>query len=280
MTFDDLVWQHDRMILGDLVFRLQHFISSDWGLDDKCFIFYKIRPLVDQYAKLFASMPGFRVKSMLELGLWDGGSTAFWFELLQPNKYMGIDKSEREDSAYFQAYVSSRKIADRIRTYWGTDQTDSAKLRSLVTRELGGGLNLVIDDASHQYEPTKRSFEILFPCVEPGGLYIIEDWAWSHWAEFQAKDHPWADLTPLTKLVFDLIEVAGSWPSGPTPKLIESIAVYQGFAAVERGYAKIADAENFRLEQFISRKPNTPMLNRALHKLRWSLDRHILRKLR
>ena len=177
---------------------------------------------------------------------------------------------------FFGCNITS--VASGIRTYWGTDQTDSARLRSLMTRELSGGLNLVIDDASHLYEPTKRSFEILFPCVEPSGLYIIEDWAWSLWPEFQAKDHPWADQKPLSKLVFDLIEVAGSWSSGP--KLIESIAVYQGFAAVERGNVKITDAENFTLEQCISRRPNTPTLNHSLHKLKRSLYRHILWRFR
>src|SRR5260370_41255052 len=157
MRFEDLVWRNDRMLLGDLVFRLQHYISDEWELGDKCFVFYKIKPLVDQYAKLFASMPGFLVKNMLELGLWDGGSSAFWFELVQPNKYVGLDRAEREDSAYFREYAASRGIAARIKTSWGTDQTDSEKLRSLVTEELGGRLNLVIDDASHHYEPTRRS---------------------------------------------------------------------------------------------------------------------------
>src|SRR6266446_10313735 len=101
MNFENLVWRNDRMLLGDLVFRLQHYIGGEWELGDQCFAFWKIKPLVDQYAKLFDSMRGFRVKNMLELGLWDGGSTAFWFELLQPGKYAGLDKLEREDSAYF-----------------------------------------------------------------------------------------------------------------------------------------------------------------------------------
>jgi hypothetical protein len=280
MKFEDLVWRNDRMLMGDLVFRLQHYISDEWELGDKCFVFYKIKPLVDQYAKLFASMPGFRVKNMLELGLWDGGSTAFWFELLQPDKYVGLDVAEREDSAYFRAYAASRGIADRIRTSWGTDQADAKKLRSLVTGELSGSLNFVIDDASHQYEPTKRSFEILFPWVEPGGLYLIEDWAWAHWPEFQAKSHPWADKTPLTKLVVDLVEAAGSWQSSTMPKLIESITVFQGFAVAERGHLQVVDPESFTLERYISRRPSPSMLRRAQTRLKQALDRHILWRFR
>src|SRR5262249_16662684 len=165
MNFNDLVWRRDRMLMNDLVFRLQHYATDDWDLGEDCFVFYKIKGLVDQYAKFFGSIPEFRVKNMLELGLWDGGSTAFWFELLRPDKYVGIDCLKREDSAYFREYVTSKGIADRIKTHWGTDQTDGAKLRSVV-EEIGGRLSLVIDDASHQYEETRRSFEILFPWIE------------------------------------------------------------------------------------------------------------------
>ena len=51
----------------------------------------------------------------------------------------------------------------------------------------------------HMSDLTNRSFEILFPLVEPGGLYITDDSAWSHWSEFHAMKHPWITRTPLTK---------------------------------------------------------------------------------
>jgi hypothetical protein len=280
MKFGDMVWRQDRMLMDDLVFRIQHNISDEWELGDECFVFYKIKPLVDQYARFFESIPGFRVKNMLELGLWDGGSTAFWFELLKPDKYVGVDRSEREDSAYFRAYTASKGIANRVKTYWGTDQSDAGKLRSIATTEFGGNLNLVIDDASHQYDATKRSFEIIFPHLESGGLYIIEDWAWSHWPEFQGKSHPWADNLPLTNLVFELIEASGSWSSGPAPKLIESVSVFQGFVAVERGGLRIADTNGFQLQQYISRKPSPSRRRRLLKGIKRSLDRHILWRFR
>jgi hypothetical protein len=40
-------------------------------------------------------------------------------------------------------------------------------------------MNLVVDDASHTYEDTKASFETLFPLLQPGGIYAIEDWSWA-----------------------------------------------------------------------------------------------------
>ncbi len=279
MFFDNLVWLNDRMMLDGLVFRLQHHINDQWDLGDKCFIFYKIKSLVDQYAKFFESIPDFHVKNMVELGLWDGGSTAFWFETLRPQRYVGIDKIERDDSAYFKAYVASKGIADRVQTYWGTDQTNAEKLHSIVESGLAGSLNFVVDDASHLYGPTKRSFEILFPWMEPSGLYIVEDWAWSHWpTEFQAEWHP-ADETPLTKLVVDLIEACGSSLSGPG-ELVRSVTVFQGFAAVERGDARIAEPENLKLEDYICRKRAPTPTPRSFQRLKQLADRHVLWRFR
>jgi hypothetical protein len=44
----------------------------------------------------------------------------------------------------------------------------------------GGPLDLVVDDCSHLYEPTRASFNELFPRLRPGGAYVIEDWVWAH----------------------------------------------------------------------------------------------------
>jgi predicted O-methyltransferase YrrM len=251
--FDELVWYPDRMLLGDLVFRLEHYASDSWELGSECFLFYKIKSLVDQYAKFWSRRENFRARSILELGMWDGGSVAFWFEYFNPDKQVGVDLQQKEDSQYFKRYKSSRGLDQRIRTYWGTDQGDSARLREIVQAEFEGSLDLVIDDASHIYDLTKRSFEALFPLLRPGGLYVVEDWAWGHWSEFQAPSHPWFNQTPLTRLIFELVAAAGSWENkGASESLISNISVFQGFAVVERGELPLTIPSEFRLEAFIS----------------------------
>jgi len=84
--------------------------------------------------------------------------------------------------------------------------------------------------------------------LRPGGLYIIEDWAWAHWSEFQGPGHPWANETELTRLIVQLVELAGS-----STEVVGSVVVYQGFAVVERGTAALAD-EPFEIESHISRR--------------------------
>lgn len=270
--FDRLIWRDDRMLLDDLVFRLEHTKSERWELGDDCFIFYKIKPLVDQYAHFWARLPAFRAERVLELGLWDGGSIAFWYELLRPRKHVGLDYAQRGDSAYFRRYVESRGLAENIATYWGVDQRDAARLRAIVRDELGGGLDLVIDDASHRYEATKISFEALFPLLRPGGMYILEDWAWAHWRGFLPRGHEWRFEPPLTRLIDELRAAAGSGLD-----LIASLTIYQGFAVVERGPAALPGDGTFRLGDHSYTAPPPTLGQRAMRQAR-RLARQLVRR--
>jgi hypothetical protein len=141
-------------------------------------------------------------------------------------------------------------LEGRIKTYWKTNQADKARLRTIVETEFDGPPDLVIDDASHLYRQTRASFEALFPLCVPGGLYIIEDWAWGHWPEFSSPDHPWAGEEPLTRLLVELIEAAGT-----STQLISSIVLYRGFVVVERGPQQFDKATRFNLEDYIIRRP-------------------------
>jgi hypothetical protein len=251
--FGKLIWKPDRMVLDDLVFRLQHYASDDWELGNECFLFCKIKYLVDQYAKFWSLRENFPARNILELGMWDGGSIAFWFEYFNPDKYVGVDLQQKEDSEYFKRYTSSRGLDQKIRTYWGINQGDSAKLRGIVKTEFQGPLDLVIDDASHMYDLTKKSFETLFPLLRPGGLYVVEDWAWSHWPEFQEPGHPWSYEVPLTQLIVELAAATGS-SQGHTSlqSLISNLSLFQGFAVIERGETSGSAASELKLETLIS----------------------------
>lgn len=246
--FEKLIWQKDRMLLNDLVFRLEHYKNQDWELGENCFRFYKIKQLVDQYDKYWHNKEKFNVQNIFELGLWDGGSVAFWFEHFQPKKHVGIDLQQREDSRYFSKYINSRGLNNRIKTYWNTNQADSLRLKEIVQHEFGNEpLDLVIDDASHLYEPTKVSFETLFPLLCAGGLYIIEDWAWWHW---KGLENTFSGQTPFSKLIFELVEVAGS-----SRNIIENIVIYRGFAVIERGIDDQIKEGDFKIANHIYRHP-------------------------
>jgi hypothetical protein len=248
--FESMDWKDDRMSLAGLTFRLEHTRSDKWNGGDH-FRFYKIKPLVDQYATFFSRHRNFQPECVLEIGIYDGGGTAFWFEILNPRKLLAIDMVNRDDSDTFKRWISDRSLDKRVGTYWRTDQADKARLRQLVVREMGGHLDLVIDDGSHLYAPTKASFEALFPLCRPGSFYIIEDWAWDHWPEYSKPDHPWKKESRLTQLVIELVEATGS-----AEGLIASIDVFPGFVAVQRGGLEFSPGHDFKLDQHIVRRPS------------------------
>lgn len=83
-----------------------------------------------------------------------------------------VDLADRMDSSYFQKYLTSRGLSDRIQTVWKTDQADKSKLSHFMRTMFDVPPNLIIDDASYLYEPTLASFEALFPLMPPGSLFV------------------------------------------------------------------------------------------------------------
>jgi predicted O-methyltransferase YrrM len=273
--FQCLHWLPDRMELNGFTYRLEHYRSDDWQGGDH-FSFYKIKPLVDLYDDFFSRQRVPALKNVFELGIYDGGSTAFWCEVLNPEKLVAIDIQDREDSGYFRQWAALGKREDCVRTYWRTDQSDRHRLRKIVSDNFRAPLDLVIDDASHLYSPSRASFEALFPLCRPGAIYVLEDWAWDHWEGFSGPSHPWARERRLTDFVTELIEATGTSTS-----LISRVEIYQGFAAIFRGSGEINGSHDFSLDNWIRRRPTRPgllrnqaaavanFLRRAWHRLRF-----------
>jgi Methyltransferase domain len=134
---------------------------------------YKSRQMVESYGPIIAEFPRANV---VEMGIFGGGSTAFFAQVLAPRKLIAID-IRPDPVEELESFLVRRSLTDRVRPHYGVDQSDRARLTEIIEAEFGEApLDLVLDDASHLYHPTKRSFEILFPRLRPGGLYVIEDW--------------------------------------------------------------------------------------------------------
>jgi predicted O-methyltransferase YrrM len=113
------------------------------------------------------------VRTMLEIGVHQGGSLKFWRELYGPElKLYGLDL--KEECAAF-----APEPADKI--FIGS-QTDTALLDG-VARECGP-FDVVIDDGSHQNAHMWSTFNHLFKALRPGGIYIVEDMFTSYWERY------------------------------------------------------------------------------------------------
>jgi len=153
----------DHAVLGDLTFALEG--AHDLAERPDAFLLHKSRAQLDEYVDLFRAFPSFAPEHVLELGIWNGGSTVMWFELFRPRKHVAVDIADRGDDEAFRRFVDDRGAEERLQTYWSTDQADARRMQQIVALSFAQPLDIVIDDASHLYEPTKSSFEALFPLL-------------------------------------------------------------------------------------------------------------------
>jgi predicted O-methyltransferase YrrM len=141
------------------------------------FFIVKSLELVERYRQLCDAFHG---GTIVELGIAEGGSTALLALWAKPRHLVAVDLEPSALSA-LDEFVDAHGLGAVVRPRYGIDQSDRAALAAAVDAEAGGApLDLVIDDCSHQYGPTRSSFETLFPRLRPGGLYVIEDWNADH----------------------------------------------------------------------------------------------------
>lgn len=62
-------------------------------------------------------------------------------------------------------------------------QDDPDFLRAVVAEM--GGVDVVLDDGSHIASHQRASFDVLFPLLSDGGLYVIEDLHTSYWPDYE-----------------------------------------------------------------------------------------------
>ena len=137
----------------------------------------KPRVLVERYISLLEEEQPRRI---VELGIRRGGTTALINELCNPEVLTAIELTTEPVDALTR-YIEDHDAGDTVRPHCGVDQGDRASLIQILDEDLqGADLDLVIDDASHLYAESRASFEVLYPRLRPGGLYVLEDWRWQH----------------------------------------------------------------------------------------------------
>ncbi len=136
--------------------------------------------------------------TLLEIGIGGykhakkgGESLRMWKWFFPKAQIVGLDL---QDKSWVEA--------GRIKVYQGS-QDDEAVLRRIVEEQ--GPIKVVIDDGSHQPVHIRETFRVLFPLIEPDGIYCIEDTQTSYWPEFGGEENREAPGTTMA-LVKDLID--------------------------------------------------------------------------
>jgi predicted O-methyltransferase YrrM len=166
-------------------------------------------------------------KTIVEFGIFEGGSSVLWPRILGA-KYCGIDL--RPENTKIRNWISKFGMTDRVSLNFGVSQSDENEVQRICSTFFGDApIDVVIDDASHIYEHSRRTFEIAFPMLRPGGVYLLEDWSWSHanHESFQGAQGQWKDQRSLTNLVFEIVMLLGS-----RPEMIERMEIYNTYALI------------------------------------------------
>jgi hypothetical protein len=207
----------------DLTELAQEFGSDKWGV-------HRYTP---HYERHFAHLRD-REMLVLELGiggyareLQGGASLKMWKWFFPRATVVGVD-------------ISDKSFVDepRIRAFQGS-QTDRRLMRRIVKRF--GNPTIVIDDGSHRPPHVIKSFQILFPMLEDGGLYVIEDIQTSYWPEFKGSldpDDPSTSMAMVKGLLDGLNHeefLDESYDASYTDLHVVAVHCYHNLVVIEKG---------------------------------------------
>lgn len=206
-----IVWgashdEYQEFKVDDIPFILVSSNFHAYETDKDRIVILKSKQFIDAEQAMFDRLSP---KTILEFGLFEGGSAILW-HLLYDAMVVGIDLRPRPKAIDF--WLDKLNIRKDVNLYYGESQDNEVFIRQIMKKHFGGDkIDLIIDDASHMYELSRRSFEITFSELRNGGIYCLEDWGWAHFPGKQwQEDRFWREHKALTNLVFELLMLHAS----------------------------------------------------------------------
>jgi len=143
----------------------KYFYNNPGHLIHKWLHYFQI---YDRHFSKFRQQP----ITLIEIGVFHGGSLEMWKNYFGPEaRIIGVDLDPR-----------CLTLGDeQVQVILG-DQGDRNFLRSL--RQEVGTADIVIDDGGHLMTQQIGTFDELWPMVNDGGVYLIEDLHTSYWPEY------------------------------------------------------------------------------------------------
>jgi hypothetical protein len=219
------------------------------------FLLVKSREMIERELQVFLN--GRATRNVVDIGIWQGGSVVLLDLLLDPDRLVGIEYNSSPIPA-LSAYIDERRRSN-ISIHYGINQGATEKVVNILDRNFGDKpIDLVIDDASHQYLETKKSFEAIFPRLAPGAHFIIEDWQWIFNPDVSQLDY-FKGKPALANLVVEIISVVGS-----RKDIIADITILPFCVIVTRGSSPYSK-KPLNLNEIVPNQgaPKTPFFKRT-----------------
>lgn len=119
-------------------------------------------PVSRRYTAVYAELMRFPIRTLLEIGIYEGWSLHMWEEYLPEAQIYGIDSD------------TSRLInTDRIHSYYANQNNSESMVAAI--ENMGKPMDFIVDDGSHELAHQISSANILVPYLTDNGVYVIED---------------------------------------------------------------------------------------------------------
>jgi len=201
------IWNSERDgVLTGVPFRFSGGPYDDLHTTADEIIVLKTKHFFDERAGL-----GEGVKRIVELGVFEGGSLLLFADRFPEATIVGIDWAPGNPA--IAEHVKAMGFEDRVHIHFGVSQDDTRRIPEILSQAFGDEpIDVVIDDASHMYGFTTRSFDLLWPRLRVGGRYVIEDWGWAYWSDFVPPEQWLEEPKPLAAMIHELLAAAAAFP--------------------------------------------------------------------
>ena len=207
----------------------------------------------DIYKHLFVDYDREQVIRILEIGV-DNGKGMELLKKVFPNCHIcGIEIDESLPSS-------------TVGNIWVGSQTNTELLDAISEEE--GPFDIVIDDASHMNEHQIITFKHLFPKLNPGGIYIVEDTHTSYWERY-GGGYDSNSFINYTKQLIDMINYV-SWQKGYQSPIDYKRVVDKDDVAKYESYG--IDPVIYRNINCISTYPNISVFHKSKIEAEYQFD--------
>jgi len=172
----------DKTLVNE-AYRAAFYNSEQWQslVDDPFFAFFsanKAGHVLDKWIHYFPiytrhlTPSARRPVSVLEIGVYRGGSMRMWSRFFGPDaRLVGVDIDP----------VALISAGERYSVVLA-DQSDPDAMAKVAQEH--GPFDVIIDDGGHSMDQQITSIETLFPALNEGGIYLVEDCHTSYWDSY------------------------------------------------------------------------------------------------
>jgi beta-1,4-mannosyl-glycoprotein beta-1,4-N-acetylglucosaminyltransferase len=171
VTSDDDIYNINK-IDNDINLMFEYGISNN---TDKV-VHHEYHKIYDNILQPFHKAYG----GLVEIGVGNGLSLSIWMSMFENSHIYGIEK----EISNISININNDKV-----TILEADQSNIDDLKKIKSMLMNKNIFFINDDGSHIPEHQILTFNMLFPILVEGGIYIIEDIETSYWTKGSCYDY-------------------------------------------------------------------------------------------